>query len=155
MELELCLLLCLIFSSPRFSAALSWLSSRPPVTAILASSLFAFLCSSHLICQRLLFLSSPDVLRVFQVRFAMSQGLVLTSFLCSLHRLSPGDLRWNQARLSAWVQMSSRSRSPAHISLFSPDLFQHPVLHPHPTILYCMFFFLFFCNTLLHKYMSY
>lgn len=41
---------------------------------------------------------------------------------------------WSQPKPSfAWgqVQMTCRSRSPAHISLLFPDLFQHPISPPH------------------------
>lgn len=41
---------------------------------------------------------------------------------------------WSQRKPSfAWgqVQMTCRSRSPAHISLLFPNLFQHPVSPPH------------------------
>lgn len=61
----------------------------------------------------------------------VSQGLVSRPFLCSLHRLSTGDLSRDQARPSAWVQMTSRSGSPAHISLFS--LTSSSILPPPPS----------------------
>lgn len=81
----------------------------------------------------------------------VSQGLVSRSFLCSLHRLSAGDLSRDHARPSAWVQMTSRSGSPAHISLFSLTSFHHPAPTPiWPFFTACFFMFL----VVLHKYMS-
>lgn len=53
--------------------------------------------------------SSSRSFWVFSGAVGVSHGLVLGSFLCSLCRLSPGHLSQNQALLSAWVQMTSRS----------------------------------------------
>lgn len=112
--------------------SLGRLSSRSPVTSILADFVFAFLCSSHCLSQQLFSVPLSHVLSESSrgLRGA-SHGLVLESLLCSPCGLSPDELSQNQALPAASIQMTSKSGSPAQISVLFPDLFQHPVSPSH------------------------